>query len=111
MTNHEIRLLVLDSGRCPFQEWLGELRDLKARAIVRTRIDRVSLGNFGNCRDLKDGLWELKIDFGPGYRLYFGKAGNQVVLLLTGGDKSSQIRDIKTAKEYWRSFLAEKADG
>ena len=108
--NHEIRFLILDSGRCPFQEWLEAFRDIKARAIVRTRIDRVSLGNFGNCRDLRSGLWELKIDFGPGYRVYFGKMGNQVVLLLTGGDKSSHVRDIITAKEYWRSFLAEEAN-
>lgn len=104
----EIRLLILPSGKCPFQEWMEGLRDLKAKAIIRTRIDRIALGNFGNCRDLKGGLWELKIDFGPGYRVYFGKSGNQIVLLLTGGDKSSQERDIIIARDYWLAYRGEK---
>ena len=107
MIQHEIQTLVLDSGKCPFEDWMDRLGDLKAKSIFRTRIDRVALGNFGHCRDLKEGLWELKIDFGPGYRVYFGKFRNRIILLLTGGDKSSQPRDIKTARVYWESFLKE----
>lgn len=107
MIRYELKTLVLDTGECPFENWMMELMDQKAKGIVRTRIDRVALGLFGDCRDLKGNLWELKIDFGPGYRIYFGRHSNRVILLVTGGDKSSQKRDIHVARNYWDSFLAE----
>jgi putative addiction module killer protein len=101
---HDLEPLVLESGKCPFQEWFDGMRDLGAKSMVRTRLVRVVTGNFGNCRDLKGGLWELKIDFGPGYRVYFGKVGPRVILLLNGGDKSSQERDIAKARRHWKDF-------
>lgn len=71
-----------------------------------TRLDRVERGNFGSHHSVGDGVTELVIDFGPGYRIYFGQDGKDLVILLIGGDKSSQRTDIKTAKEYWRSYNA-----
>ena len=73
-----------------------------AVARIRVRLDRVKLGNFGNVKAVGDGVNELKIDYGPGYRLYYAMSGKTVVLLLIGGDKSTQGRDIETAKAYWK---------
>ena len=91
-------------GRCPFDEWLQSLKDKKARAIVRTRLGRLRLGNTGECDPVGEGVLELKIHYGPGYRIYFGQAGPKVVILLCGGEKSSQSSDIRTAIEYWRDY-------
>ncbi len=93
------------TGKEPFLEWLEE-QDLKTQSIVYTRLDRVALGNFGDCKRINngDGIWELRIDYGSGYRIYFGKQGNSVVVLLIGGDKGSQSRDITKAKHYWATF-------
>lgn len=88
----------------PFWTWLKKLRDVQARARIRTRIDRLALGNFGDCRALDGGVFELKIDWGPGYRVYFGKVGQTVVLLLCGGDKKSQQKDIETAKMFLKEY-------
>lgn len=87
-------------GREPAAEWLDDL-DKATRALVLTHIGKFRIGNFGRCRDLKGGLWELKINFGPGYRAYFYKKGAAVVILLCGGDKSSQDRDIAKARRYF----------
>jgi len=92
------------AGRCPFSEWLNGLKDRRARARIRVRLDRVSLGNFGECRSVGGGLHELVIDYGPGYRVYFGEVGDRIVLLLTGGSKGTQQRDIDQAKAYWADF-------
>ena len=88
-----------EKGREPVAEWLDSL-DRSARAIVLTHIGKLRIGNFGRCRDLKGGLWELKINFGPGYRAYFYKKGTTVVVLLCGGDKAGQVRDIERARRY-----------
>ena len=91
-------------GRCPFNEWLNGLRDRKARARIRVRLDRASLGNFGDCRSVGGGLHELVIEYGPGYRVYFGEFGNRIVLLLSGGTKRTQQSDIDQAKVYCADF-------
>ena len=82
-----------------FDTWLRSLRDRDARARVGVRIRRLSLGNPGQFRVLTDGLHELKIDYGPGYRVYYTFKGKTLILLLCGGDKSTQSKDIKLAKE------------
>jgi putative addiction module killer protein len=82
-----------------FAKWMNALRDRKAQTIIAARIDRVRVGNMGNCKSLGGGLSELKVNFGPGYRLYFTIEGGQVVILLAGGDKSSQARDIAVARD------------
>jgi putative addiction module killer protein len=106
MTANVIEVLeyLTEDGRCPFREWLLGLRDREARARVRTRIDRISLGNFGDCRGIGGGVSEVRIDYGPGYRVYFGRRGNAVVILLSGGDKRTQVQDIALAQAYWADY-------
>lgn len=89
-----------EDGRVPLKEWLSSLTDRRARARIVARLDRMSTGNFGDCKPLNAGVWELRIDHGPGYRVYYSKTGNTVVLLLIGGDKRRQQADIETALAY-----------
>lgn len=91
-------------GKCPFSDWLLNLRDVKARAIIRARLERVRLGNLGDCKAVGDGVSELRISFGPGYRVYFGQDGTKLVILLCGGDKTTQKRDIAKAKLLWMEY-------
>ena len=81
-----------------FIEWLTGLRDIQARARIAKRIDRIAQGNFGDARSVGDGVSELRFDFGPGYRIYYARRGDVVLILLCGGDKDSQARDIERAK-------------
>ena len=103
-TEQEVRVYARLDGTEPFTNWLRSLRDGKARGRIRQRIARVRLGNFGDVRSVGDGVQELRIPFGPGFRIYFGREGDSVVILLSGGDKSTQTRDIDRAKEYWRDY-------
>ena len=99
----QIRILVYRKGESsPFIAWLTALKDRDGAAIVRARLARLRLGNFGDARSVGGGVMELKINHGPGYRVYFGRRESTIVVLLCAGDKSSQARDIATAKEYWR---------
>jgi len=83
-----------------FSKWMKRLRDANARARINVRIRRISLtGNFGDAKPVGDGVYELRIDYGPGYRVYYSQRGSEVVLLLVGGDKSSQQKDIDKAKK------------
>ena len=91
-------------GKSPFSDWLLGLKDIKARAIIRARIERIRLGNLGDCKSLGGGVFELKIPFGPGYRVYLGQDGPVIVVLLCGGDKGSQKRDITKAKLLWTEY-------
>ena len=92
----EIRRYVSREGKDVFGEWLSSL-ERKAAARVAARLDRLANGNFGDCKLLRAGVFELRIDWGPGYRIYFGRVGNACVLLLCGGDKRKQSSDIKRA--------------
>ncbi len=87
-----------------YQRWFGELRDLAAQFRIGARLRRVSLGNLGDFKPVGEGVLELRIDYGPGYRLYFIRRGETVIVLLAGGDKSSQQRDIERAKELARGL-------
>jgi len=82
-----------------FAKWLGALRDVRGQAVIARRIQRLELGSFGDSKSVGAGVSELRIDFGPGYRVYYTQRGKEIVILLCGGDKSSQKRDIKTAQE------------
>lgn len=93
-------------GRVPFRDWLGEL-DVAIRARIQVRIMRFETGNLGDHKSVGDGVWEARMTFGAGYRLYFGKDGDKIVVLLVGGDKSSQTKDIKIARRYWNDYLRE----
>lgn len=100
----EIHLYVTREGKVPFSEWLRSLKDGRARAIIRARLIRIRLGNLGDCRSVGNGVFELRIDFGPGFRVYFGQEGNRTVILLWGGDKGSQEKDILKAKRHWSDY-------
>lgn len=95
---------VTEDADCPFERWLKSLRDRQARARIKMRLDRVEMGNFGDFRSVGDGVMELRLDYGPGYRIYFAQAEITVILLLCGGDKSTQDQDILRAKQYWKDF-------
>ena len=92
------------SGKCPFEEWLGSLKDSKARMRVRARIARLEVGNFGDCKGLRDGVQEIRIDYGPGYRVYLSRQGKVIVLLLCGSDKREQDRVIEKAIDYLKDW-------
>ena len=100
----EIRRYIKLDGTSPFQEWFDSLRDTQTQAKIDARLDRVKLGNLGDYRSVGKGVCELRIDYGPGYRVYFGQVGSTLVLLLCGGDKSTQKQDIRKAQEYWEDY-------
>lgn len=102
--SREIRRYITSDGRIPFAEWLDFLRDFKAKVKIQARLDRITLGNLGDYRSVGEGVCELRINYGPGYRIYFGQIGTTIVLLLCGGDKSTQAQDIRTAMEYWADY-------
>jgi putative addiction module killer protein len=93
-----------EDGREPFTEWLNGLRDLTAQVRIRVRLNHLALGNFGDCEQVGEGVLELRVHIGPGYRVYCARHGKAVVLLLTGGDKSSQRVDIRRAQEMWADW-------
>lgn len=95
-----------DAGKHPYLIWLGQLKDKKAKAKIIARVERAAFGNFGVYVDLKDGVFELKENFGPGYRIYFGLVDDEIILLVSGGDKGSQKRDIKKAKQYLADHIS-----
>lgn len=98
-----------DDGREPFSEWLNGLRDKVAQARIRVRLRQVQAGNFGDCEPVGEGVSELRVHVGARYRVYCGRHGRTVVLLLCGGDKGSQVADIKRAKELWAEWKRRQA--
>jgi putative addiction module killer protein len=100
----ELQIYETAQGEAPFSLWLRSLRDRAARSRIRKRLDRVELGNLGDCRSVGEGVFELRIDYGPGYRVYFAQTDLVIILLLCGGDKGSQERDIIQAKQFWANF-------
>jgi putative addiction module killer protein len=92
------------SGKNVVEEWLDSLRDDEAEARIVTRLARLAAGNFGDCKPVGNGVLELRIDWGSGYRVYYAMAGRTVVLLLCGGDKRKQTGDIQRAIRYWEDY-------
>lgn len=108
--NHKIlRNYVTPSGKVPFLEWLNNLKDPITRLRVRRRLDRLELGNLGDCKPVGEGVSELRLAFGSGYRIYFVEQDDAIIILLCAGDKSTQSKNIKLAKEYWHE-LKERSD-
>ncbi len=103
----EIRYYVAAGGRQPFAEWFAEL-EADARAKVTRAIARLEQGNFSNVKSVGEGVLEYRIDFGPGYRVYFGRDGEMLVILLTGGTKKRQQRDIDAAHAFWQDYKQSK---
>lgn len=102
--SYEIIYYETADGRFPFLEWFKELKDQRAAARVDQRIDRLSLGLFGDVKPVGDGVHELRVDVGKGYRIYFANSGSEIILLLEGGNKGTQAADIRKAKEYWNDY-------
>ena len=100
----EIRHYITRGGRDIFNDWLSRLTDARTQAKVVARINRVAAGNFGDCKPLRQGLWELRIDWGPGYRVYYVMLGKTRILLLCGGDKRRQFSDIERALGYLNDY-------
>lgn len=105
----EIRQYVDRQGRNPFQEWFEEL-DGVTRARVAVALERLERGNFSTVKGVGSGTFEMRLDFGPGYRIYFGKDGERIVILLGGGTKKRQQRDIERALALWHEYKAEKRE-
>ena len=100
----EIQYYRMPNGRQPFTEWFESLRDKTTQNRIGRRLERLETGNFGDCQSVGGGVFELRLHFGKGYRIYFGQIDNTLVLLLCGGDKASQTQDIELAKAYWQEY-------
>lgn len=107
MKEIRIKEYVDEAGKSPFDKWLNSL-NAPAAAKVTVALTRIELGNFSNVKSVGAGVHEYKIDFGPGYRIYFGKDGEKLVILVGGGTKKKQQSDIAAAKERWKSYKRRK---
>lgn len=104
MQPHQRKVLhCVAGGKDLYEEWLAGL-DASGRTVIIRRIDRIEDGNLGDHRSVGEGVWELRIHYGPGYRIYYGEDGPNIVLLLCGGDKSSQEKDIRKAYQLWADY-------
>ena len=99
-----IRMYQTKSGDRPFGKWIKSLKDLRGRRAIEARIDRLAEGNFGDHKSIGDGVTEIRIHYGPGYRIYIALQGDSVLVLLVGGDKGTQNDDIIRAKTYWNDY-------
>lgn len=107
---YEVRHYLTLDGKDVFLEWLRKLRDVTARIAVDRRVNRIELGNFGDHKFCRDGVWELRIDVGAGYRVYYAVANKEIFLLLCGGDKRTQDADIDRACGYWQDWQRRASD-
>ena len=100
----EVRRYVNRAGKDVFDDWLTHLADTRTQAKIASRINRLAAGNFGDCKPLRQGVSELRIDWGPGYRVYYAMIGRECVVLLCGGDKRRQSSDIERALQYLKDY-------
>lgn len=100
----ELRVYRTRDGKEPFTDWLLLLKDKIVRAQIRNRLNRIALGNYGDYKSIGEGVYESRIHYGAGYRLYFAEQSRTLVLLLIGGNKSTQAKDIIKAKQYWKEI-------
>lgn len=101
----ELEIIIFETynNKEPYAEWLLSL-DSTTRKRIMTKIARLQVGNFGDCKQIDENIFELRCFFGPGYRIYFGQKQERIIILLYAGDKKSQTKDIKKAKQYWREY-------
>ena len=105
-----VREYLTPDGKNPYRQWLESLTTA-VRARIQARVLRFELGNLGDHKSIGGGVWEARVMFEPGYRIYFGKDGNAIIVLLAGGDKGSQAKDIARARGFWRDYLEAKRHG
>ncbi|MEK7164950.1 MAG: type II toxin-antitoxin system RelE/ParE family toxin [Patescibacteria group bacterium] len=103
----EVLIYQKESGDEPFTQWLDGMRDATTRRRISKRLRRIEQNNIGDVESVGDGVFELRLHFGAGYRIYFGSIDKEIILLLIGGDKNSQIKDIQKAKYYWQEHSQE----
>lgn len=101
---YQLEVYVGENGKAPYLSWFQSLSDQKTKAKVEARLARLRAGNMGDCKNVGHGVFELRIDYGPGYRIYFAMVGDKIVLLLLGGDKKRQDNDIKRAQQFLVDF-------
>ena len=101
---YKVEYLVLNDGSCPFEEWINHLADKIARVYVFKRIERIRRGNFGDCKSITSDISEFRIDFGPGYRVYFSMRKLTAIEIICAGTKKTQVRDIRKAKMLWETY-------
>lgn len=99
-----LKALVLKNGTSPIEDWIKGTRDAQTRQRIQARLDRIERGNMGEYQSVGEGVSEFKMDFGAGHRIYFGRTGATLIVLLVGGNKSTQDSDIKTAKQLWKDY-------
>ena len=99
-----LRIYVTPDGKRPFEEWMRTLKDVDAQGRILARLERVRLGLLGDCKSVGEGVSEFRVDAGPGYRVYFGQDGRSMVVLLCGGTKARQRKDIAAAKMFWKDY-------
>jgi putative addiction module killer protein len=99
-----LRIYVTPDGKRPFEEWMRTLKDVDAQGRILARLERVRLGLLGDCKSVGEGVSEFRVDAGPGYRVYFGQDGRSMVVLLCGGSKARQRKDIACAKVFWKDY-------
>lgn len=106
----QIDIYETSAGKLPYLEWENNL-SVRDRAVITTRLIRIRQGNLGDCKSIKGthGVYEFRIDFGPGYRIYYGMKGKKIILLLCGGDKGTQNKDIQKAKTFWEDYLKSRS--
>ena len=110
MTEKDIIYYTTENEKEPFSGWLEKLKDTKTQLRIERRIQRLSIGHYGDYKAVGDGVLELRYHFGSGYRVYFAEEGDTLVVILVGGDKGMQSDDIDKAKEYWQDYLDTKED-
>lgn len=104
MKMYKISVYTTVDGKAPFLNWLESIKDFQVRRRIQLRIDRLEIGNFGDTKQIDNSLYELRLFFGSGYRVYYTIENDKLVILLMGGDKSTQSKDIKKAKEYLQDY-------
>jgi len=102
----KIKKYVTADNNCPFETWMQKLKDKRAKAQILIRLDRIQASNFGDHKSVGNDVYELRITEGKGYRVYYAHEGNTIILLLCGGSKATQSKDIKLAKRYWSDYNA-----
>lgn len=107
LKERKIKYLVLENSKCPFEEWLCGIKDISLLNIIDARLIRLRDGNFGDFKSVGQGVFELKIMKGGGIRIYYGLEDDEIVILICGGNKNSQFRDIKNARKLWKKYKDE----
>lgn len=101
---YELQIYTTENGKEPFSEWLKSLKSLDTQALIFQRLQRIKLGNFGDCKPIDEGLWEFRIHHKAGIRIYYARVESRLILIVIGGDKGSQERDIAKAKKYLEDY-------